>query len=170
MGVFDAIAARRSIRRYKPDQIPEGKLRRVMEAARLAPSAGNRQPFRFVITKDDKLRREIARACDNQDFIAEAPVIMTVLGDRAASPRWYQKDPMIATEHIALQAVEEGLGTCWIGAFDEAELKRVLTIPGDLKVICVMPIGIPAENPAPTQRKQLKEIFCRETYGKPYES
>jgi len=167
MDVFEAISARRSIRSYKAEPIPGESIRRIMEAARLAPSAGNRQPWRFVVTRDPEIRRALSRAANNEDFVGQAPVVITVLGDPDMSERWHLRDPMIATEHIALQAVEEGLGTCWVGAFDEAEVKRVLKVPEKLRVVCLLPIGKPAEAPAARPRKPLTELFFDDTYGNP---
>ena len=168
MDVFEAIAARRSVRRYKPEPIPEESIGRIMEAARLAPSAGNRQPWRFVVTKDPGVRRALARAANNQDFVGQAPAVITVLGDPEVSERWHLRDPMIAAEHMALQAVEEGLGTCWIGAFDEAEVKRILKVPDKLRVVCLLPVGKPAEVPAGKPRRPMTELLFKDTYGNPY--
>jgi nitroreductase len=168
MDVFEAIATRRSIRSYRAEPIPQESIKRIMEAARLAPSAGNRQPWRFVVTKDPKIRSALARAANNQDFVGQAPVVVTVLGDPAVSERWHLRDPMIAAEHIALQAVEEGLGTCWIGAFDETEVKKVLNVPEGLRVVCILPIGKPAEAPAARTRKALAELFFEDVYGNPW--
>ncbi|MGQ9513980.1 MAG: nitroreductase family protein [Thermoproteota archaeon] len=169
MDVYKAISVRRSIRKYKPDPIPEDVLLKILEAARLAPSAGNRQPWRFVVVKDKDRRNELSKAANNQGFIAEAPVIIVVLGESNIS-RWYKQDPMIAAEHICLEATELGLGTCWIGAFSEPEVKKVLKIPEESSVICLLPLGYPAESPLARERKRLEEIFFREEYGKPYSS
>jgi len=166
MDVLQAIKARRSVRRYKPDPIPEDMLLKVLEAARLAPSAGNRQPWKFIVIRDEK-RIELARAANNQGFVGEAPVVITVLGDPNAS-RWYKQDPMIATEHVCLEATELGLGTCWVGAFNEQEVKRILKIPEELSVICLIPLGYPSENPQSRDRKKLGELFFKEEYGQPY--
>jgi nitroreductase len=167
MDVLQAINTRRSIRRYKPTPVPEDKLLKVLEAARLAPSAGNRQPWRFVVIKESSRRADIAKAANNQGFVGEAPIVIAVLGDPDAS-RWYKQDPMIAAEHICLEAAELGLGTCWIGAFDENEVKRILNVPDGLSVVCLLPLGFPAESPAARVRKNLEEIFHSETYGRPY--
>jgi nitroreductase len=167
MDVSKAISTRRSIRRYKPDPIPEDVLLKVLEAARLAPSAGNRQPWRFVVVKDKNRRMELAKAANNQSFIAEAPVVIAVLGESSIS-RWYKQDPMIAAEHICLEATELGLGTCWIGAFNEPDVKKILKIPEGSSVICLLPLGYPAESPQARERKRLEEVFFREEYGQPY--
>jgi len=164
MDVFEAIRARRSIRKFRPKPIPDEKLEMILEAGRLAPSAGNRQPWRFVLVKDPDGKKILARAADNQMFIADASVIVVALGDPEASPRWFRQDPMIAVEHMVLAATALGYGTCWIGAFNEKEVKRILRIPEGLKVIALLPIGFPDEAPAPKERKPLKEIVFLEKY------
>jgi len=165
MDVFEAIRTRRSIRKFRPKPIPDEKLEMILEAGRLAPSAGNRQPWRFVVAKDSERKRILAKAADNQMFIADAGVIIVALGDPEASPRWFGQDTMIAVEHMVLTATALGYGTCWIGAFNEEEVKRILKIPKELKVIALLPIGFPDETPAPRARKPLKEIVFQEKYG-----
>ena len=168
MDVFEAIKARRSIRRYKKGaEIPEEHLRRILEAARLAPSAANRQPWKFVVVRDPEVKRRLAEACRGQMFIADASVVVVALGDPSIS-RWYLQDPMIAVEHMVLEATELGYGTCWIGAFDEEAVKRVLDIPAGLKVVCALPIGVPDESPTARSRKPLDEIFYLDKYGNKY--
>jgi len=165
MDVFEAIRIRRSIRKFRPKPIPDEKLKMILEAGRLAPSAGNRQPWRFIVAKDSERKKTLAKAADNQMFIADASVIIAALGDPEASPRWFSKDPMIAVEHMVLAATALGYGTCWIGAFNEEEVKRLLRIPEELKVIALLPIGFTDETPAPRERKPLKEIVFLEKYG-----
>ena len=164
MDVLEAIRTRRSIRKFRPKPIPDEKLKTILEAGRSAPSAGNRQPWRFVVVKDLERKRTLAKAANNQMFIADAGVIVVALGDPEASPRWFRQDPMIAVEHMVLAATGLGYGTCWIGAFSEEEVKRILRIPEGLKVIVLLPIGFPDEAPAPRERKSLKEIVFLEKY------
>jgi len=165
MDVFEAIRTRRSIRKFRPKPIPDEKLEMILEAGRLAPSAGNRQPWRFVVVKDPEKKKALAKAADNQMFIADASVIIAALGDPEASPRWFRQDPMIAVEHMVLAATALGHGTCWIGAFNEDRVKRILRIPKGLAVIALLPIGLPDESPPPRARKPLEEIFFVEEYG-----
>ncbi len=164
MNVLEAIRTRRSTRKFRPKPIPDEKLKMILEAGRLAPSAGNRQPWLFVVVKDHERKGTLAKAADNQTFIADAGVIVVALGDPEASPRWFRQDPMIAVEHMVLAATGLGYGTCWIGAFDEEEVKRLLRIPDELKVVALLPIGFPDEAPAPRARKPLKEIVFLEKY------
>lgn len=168
MDVFEVIKKRRSIRRYKREaKIPEEHLLKIFEAARLAPSAGNRQPWKFIVVKDPEIKRKLAEACNNQMFIADAQVAVVAIGDPSIS-RWYAQDPMIAVEHMVLEATELGYGTCWIGAFNEDAVKKVLNIPPELKVVCVIPIGVPDEEPPARPRKAIEEIFYLDKYGNTY--
>ena len=164
MDVLEAIRTRRSIRKFRPKPIPNKKLKTILEAGRLAPSAGNRQPWFFVVVKDPERKRVLAKAAGNQTFIADAGVIVVAVGDPEASPRRFKQDPMIAVEQMVLAATGLGYGTCWIGAFDEEEVKRLLRIPEELKVIALLPIGFPDEAPAPRARKPLTEIVFYEKY------
>ncbi len=168
MEVFDAIKTRRSIRKYKPEPIPEEKLRSILEAARLAPSAGNRQPWRFIIIQDIDRKKALMKVANNQTFLNDAAAIIVAIGDPEVSARWCEKDPMIALEHIVLAATALGYGTCWIGAFDEEALKHLLKIPANVKVIALLPIGIPDETPDPRPRKEFSEIFFKEEWQKPW--
>jgi nitroreductase len=171
MGILEVIKERRSIRKYKEDPIPEEVLMRVLEAARLAPSGKNLQPWKFIIVRDRALREELARASSGQFFIAQAPIIIVGCGfpDRCyASMGRYMKswpvDVTIALEHLILQAQEEGLGTCWIGSFEEEEVKSILKIPEEVKVLALTPLGYPAEIPSFRGRKSLKEIVSYDRY------
>lgn len=166
MSVLDAIKKRSSIRKYKGDSIPEDLLLRVLEAVRLAPSAKNLQPWKFIIVKDKDLKEKLAEAASGQYFIAQAPLIVVGCGlpdDCYARMGRYMKswpvDVTIALEHLILEAQEEGLGTCWIGAFDEEKVKSVLNIPGNVKVLAMTPLGYPNEKPSFRERKTLDEII-----------
>jgi nitroreductase len=165
--LFDLIKARRSIRKYKPGTIPKEKLGKILEAARQAPSAGNRQPWRFVIVTDWERKQELAKAANNQMFIADAGAIVAVLGIREISERWFNKDPMIATEHMVLAATALGYGSCWIGAFNEEKVKQLLKIPDDVDLVAILPIGVPAETSGGRTRKEIHEIFFEEEYNRP---
>jgi nitroreductase len=176
MNVFEAIKRRRSIRKFKKDPIPEEKLKLLFEAARLAPSAGNRQPWRFILVTESEMKNRLAKLADNQEFVADAPVIFAVFGDPMDSPGGYQRnpmmaykqDPMIAVEHICLEAVELGLGTCWIGPasprYDVEGIKTLLKVPERMYLICLLPVGNPMESPKPRKRKPNSEIFFKEKY------
>ncbi|MCO5382302.1 MAG: nitroreductase family protein [Methanosarcina barkeri] len=122
MGVFDTIKDRRSIRTYKDERIPKDKLEKLLEAARLAPSAGNRQNWKFIVVENEQIKNQLVTASNNQVFVGTASHVIAGIGDFAQ--KWHQVDLSIALEHIVLEAVELGLGTCWIGAFNEEEVKK----------------------------------------------
>jgi nitroreductase len=171
MKLLEIIEARKSVRRYRPDPVPEEALRRALEAARLAPSGKNLQPWRFIVVRDPETRRALARAAANQTFLAGAPVIIAACGfpDQcyARMGRYMKSWPVdvtIALEHLMLQATEDGLGTCWIGAFEEEEVRAVLGVPAEVKVLALTPLGVPDETPAPRGRKSLDEIVSYEKY------
>lgn len=164
MNVFDAIKKRRSIRGYLDKPIEEEKLERVLEAGRLAPSAKNAQDWKYVVIRDAKLRKEVAKACHNQMFIAEAPVVIvgcSIVPDfklscgQLAGPI----DLTISMDHMTLAATEEGLGTCWIGSFDEGQVKKVLGIPEKIRIIEILPLGYPAVEGSFRGRKSFDEVF-----------
>jgi len=169
MNVFEAIKTRRSVRSYKDRDIEEEKLKKILEAARLAPSAKNLQQWKFVVVREREKRKKLAEAANRQDFIGEAPVVIAavslnpnnVMGCGVPS---YPVDLAIAVDHMTLQAVEEGLGTCWIGAFDQEKVKEILKVPEDYKVVVLLPLGYPADTPKPKLRKNLEEIISFEEF------
>jgi nitroreductase len=169
MDVRKAIQSRRSIRAYESREVEEDKLERVLESGRLSPSAGNRQERRFVIVRDAKTRKALSEAAKNQSFVAEAPVVIAACSVEsdyimACGQPAYSIDTAIAVDHMTLQAVEEGLGTCWIGAFDEKKVKEILNIPGSVRVVQLLTLGYPSAIPRPTSRKSLDEIVMREKW------
>jgi nitroreductase len=169
---YDAVQKRLSVRSYKPDPIPEAVLNRIIETGRLAPSAKNYQPWKFIIVKDPTVKQALVPACRGQAFIAEAPVV--ICGCAVDAQVWKGMggywsaeavDLAIALEHMMLAATAEGLGTCWIGAFTEAEVKNVLAIPEGVKPIALTPLGVPAREAKPRPRKPLSEIVCYDKYA-----
>jgi len=170
MPVLEVIEKRYSVRAYEDRPVEEDKLERVLEAARLAPSAGNRQEWRFVVVRDPERRQALMRAANNQAFVGQAPVVIAACAvdtERIMScgQPSYVVDVAIALEHIALQATAEGLGTCWVGAFNEEEAKKVINAPADVRVVQLMPLGYPADQPRPKTRKPLDEIVMYEAWG-----
>ena len=164
MQLSDVIDNRRSIRKYKADPVPDEHVIRVLDAARLAPSAANRQPWHFIVVQDKETRDKLAAG---QSWAADAPVIIVGLGDAEASPGWCDNDMAIAFEHLVLTATDLGLGTCWMGLTRRNdELKEVLCVPGSLKVIAMTPLGYPDESPGPKDRKPLDQIVSWGQYGK----
>lgn len=163
---FLELALRRySVRDYQDRDVEAGTLTRILEAARLAPSGSNRQPWRFVVVRDAETRRRLVPACAGQPHVGQAPVVIAGVGlmpervMRCGVPG----DPVdvaIAMEHLALAAAAEGLGTCWIGAFYQDQVREILGIPAEAKVIELMTLGYPADEPRPKDRKPLNEIVC----------
>ncbi len=171
MKVLEVIQKRQSVRKYKKDPIPEKAFMRVLEAARLAPSGKNFQPWKFIIVKDKALKEKLAQASAGQFFMAEAPIIIIGCGfpdNCYAHMGRYMKswsvDVTIALDHLMLQAQEEGLGTCWIGSFEEEEVKAILNIPENVKVLALTPLGYPDEIPRFRGRKNLDEIISYERF------
>lgn len=154
-------------------------MRKILEAGRLAPSGGNRQPWYFMVVRDLETKRALSIAANNQKFIADANTVIVALGRPGTATKLpyklsstripHKQDPMIAIEHIILAATALGYGTCWIGAFNEKEVRKILKIPGNLAVVALLAVGIPDESPPPRPRKPFKEIFFKESYGIPLE-
>ena len=170
MNVQEAIARRYSVRSYESREVESEKLTAVLEAARLAPSGNNRQAWKFVVVTDADLRGKLAAACNNQAFVGQAPVVIAAVGLTPDGVMQCQvpRDPVnlaIAVDHMTLTAVEQGLGTCWIGAFDQDAVRGLLGIPADVKVIEVLTLGYPADSPRPKNRKPLDEIICWEKWS-----
>jgi len=164
MDVMTAIKTRRSIRKFKPVPVPEAQLRQVLEAGRIAPSAGNRQPWKFIVVRDAATRKALVPACRNQAFVGEAGAIIVACAPDE-SLRWHMVDIGISVDHMTLAAHELGLGSCWIGAFDPDEVKAILGIPAEVKVVCVLPVGVPDMEGVPKPRKDFDEVFAMERWG-----
>ena len=170
MDVFEAITRRRSIRSYKPVDVEEEKLRRVVEAARLAPSASNRQEWKFIVVRDDGKRAKLVAATYGQRWVGEAPVIIVACATEGKSVMTcgqptHTVDLSIACSFLMLEACELGLGTCWLGTFNEQEVKGILGIPDSMRVVTVTPLGYPNEEPSPRPRKSYDQIVSFEKYS-----
>lgn len=164
---MEVIRQRRSIRKYKPDAVPEDKINYILEAARLAPSWGNSQCWKFVVVTDPKVKEEVAKA--GNQWIAQAPVLIVACADPTKpgtkkDQPYYMLDIGIAMEHLILAASEQGLGTCWIGWFDEETVKKALGVPKGIRVVATTPLGYPDESPGPRPRKKLEEIMSYNKY------
>ncbi|MGI6333183.1 MAG: nitroreductase family protein [Saccharofermentanales bacterium] len=170
MNVLDAIRGRRSIRKYSSRPVEDQKLDAVLEAGRLSPSAGNRQSWKFVVVRDPEIIKRLSEeASGGQTFIGEAPLILAACGTNPerimmCGQYSYSVDLSIATAYMILAAYEQGLGTCWLGAFDENKVKEILGIPKEVRVVALTPLGYPAESPAARPRKSLGEIVCYDRF------
>jgi nitroreductase len=169
MDVLEAIRTRRSIRKYdrNRDVEPE-KLLACLEAARWAPSASNKQPWHFIVVRSKEKREELARLHPYGRFMAESPVVLVVLGDPQKHQKYFKCDPPIATQNFLLAAHAQGLGTCWMGVVDspiEEPMRQLLGVPDNLRIICTVSVGYPAEKPEKT-RQPLEELVSYESFGK----
>ena len=168
MSLIDTIKKRYSCRTYQRQPIEAEKLAQIFEAARLAPSAKNLQDWRFVVVTDEKLKHEVAKAANNQMFLDSAGAIVAacsnsdyiMLCDQAIGPI----DIAIALEHIALQATELGLATCWIGSFYPEKIRAILNIPDDVAIIELMAVGYPADSAGKANREPVENIVCYERW------
>ena len=170
MDVYTAISTRKSVRGYRDKDVPEEVMTRLLEAARLAPSASNRQEWRFVMVRDPETRKRLVDAADGQRFVGQAPVVLACCAETdgyemSCGHQCYPIDVTIAVDHITLCAAAEGLGTCWIGAFDEGQVREILSIPAQIRVVALLPVGYP-QDPAPVAKKRLslKEIVKYERW------
>ncbi|NYT11243.1 MAG: nitroreductase [Methanomassiliicoccales archaeon] len=163
MNVLNAIKKRRSIRKYTKKPILEKDLRELLEVARLAPSGSNRQPWEIILVRDETRKKELVPLCKDQKFIADCSVLL--VGVDNPEQKWQRVDLAIAFDHIALAAVEKGLGTCWIGAFDREAVARYLKVPEGKVVTACLTLGYPAEDPEPRHRKEMEDLFHWEEYG-----
>jgi nitroreductase len=194
----EAFERRRSIRKYKSEAVPEEHIMAMIEAARLAPSGGNAQPWRFKIVRDEAARVRLAEAAYGQKFIARAPIVIvccadidgylngTISGARELGASGALEERMvnllveragtlrespgqigpkvaanvaIAVEHMVLRALDFGLGTCWVRAFEEPKVKDIFGLGEDIYVVALLPVGYPAEAPAPRKRLAINEIL-----------
>ncbi len=169
MDVMEVIKQRRSIRNYADRAVEDEKLKLILEAGRLAPSAANRQEWRYVVVTDPDTRQKLMQAAKGQVFVSQAPVIVVACAETdnhlmTCGQLCYPIDVAISIDHMALKAVEEGLGTCWVGAFYEEQVKKVLGIPDDIRVVELLTLGYPEDIPPPRPRKTLSEIVHYEKW------
>lgn len=170
MDVTKAIRDRRSVRSYENKDIPQEVLLKVLEAARLAPSANNRQPWKFVVVREAAKRAALAKAAKEQQFVAEAPVVIAAVAmeperTMTCGVPTYAVDLAIAVDHMTLAAVDQGLGSCWIGAFYQEDVRKILKIPDEYKVATLLTLGYPRDQACFKNRKPLDEIVCYDSWG-----
>lgn len=157
MELTQAIKKRRSIRKFKRDSIPYESIREALEAAMHAPSAGNLQSRYFYVVSDQTLRKRLAAAAYDQNFIKQAPVVVVVCTDHRIQTTYGERgitlyaimDCAAAIQNMLLCAYSLGLGSCWVGAFHEQEVTKLLNIPLHLRPVSIVPLGYPNESPAP---------------------
>lgn len=173
MDFYNVISTRRSVRSFKPDPVPEAVLERVLNAARIAPSGSNRQPTRFILVRDEKRKEQLVPLCHSQHFISQAPVVVVGCGKEIGTNRGgymgklsMLPDVAIAFDHLTLAARAEGLGTCWIGSFDNSGIKQFLKVPEEFQIVALSPLGYPRGDPfvETTNRLPLGELVCEEEW------
>jgi nitroreductase len=177
MDVYEAIQKRKSIRSYEQTPVPQETIMKLLETARIAPSAANRQPWHFIVVTDAEKRKELSKGIFAK-FLAEAPTVIVACGDVKASTDWYAVDVSLAVENMILAATAEGLGTCCIGSFSEENVKKTLGIPTNLNVVMMLAVGYPRDKEsfasrlsklAIGRRKKLEDIVSLEEYGRKLE-
>lgn len=173
MDIPEAIVQRRSIRQFTEQEVPEETVERLINAARWAPSAGNIQPWDFVIVRKAETKARLANAAFDQQSIDQVPVIIVVCANELLSSGRYGErgktlfclqDTAAAIQNMLLFAYSIGLGTCWIGAFDEEQVREIIKVPAGSRPVGIVPVGHPGEAPQPRRRKPSSEITHYETF------
>jgi len=173
MELMEAIKGRRSIRKFKKQDVPAEYINQLVEAASYAPSAGNIQPWEFIVVKNPTVKEKLVKASYGQAQVEQAPVIIVVCADEKRSSMGYSKrgktpyclqDTAAATQNILLTAYSLGLGTCWIGAFDEDEAKKALKTPEGVRPVVMIPVGFPDVIPKQRNKRLLNEINHYDTF------
>lgn len=169
MDFFDTVRLRRAVRSYTSQPVEESKLKRVFEAARLAPSWKNKQPWAFILVAEEEKKQALAQALHEEnrakEAVTTAPLVVVVCANPQVYEQWEGKqyflvDAAIAMEHLVLAATAVGLGTCWVSWLYEAKVRAVLDIPDHIRVLGLTPLGYTEEELPPSPRKELKEIVC----------
>jgi len=173
LDVLEAVKDRRSIRAFKNQGVPAEIVQKLIDAAQWAPSAGNIQPWEFIIVRKPEIKRKLVEAALGQMFIEEAPVVIVVCANEERSSQGYGvrgktlyciQDTAAAMQNIHLTAYSLGLGTCWVGAFREEEAREILKIPRGMRPVAIIPVGYPAEAPTARSRKPISQMVHYETF------
>ena len=164
------IRTRYSVRAYQSREIEEDVLRRVLEAFVLAPTAANRQGIGLVVTHTEGKQKALKRIYRPEWFASQPPIVLCACAipaecwSRRDGKNYADVDVTIAMDHLILAATEEGLGTCWVGAFDPAAAREVLGLPDGVEPVAFTPLGYPADSPKPKLRKRLEQLVHYETW------
>ena len=164
MSVLEVISSRRSIRKYEEKQIPQQVLEQILEAARQAPSAVNKQPYRFVVVTNSEQKKQMKSIFS--PFLDKAPVVIVGCANVKSrlTGKWAVIDTTIALQNMVLAAWSLGVGSCWIGSFNEKKAKKALQIPEDWKVVCLLTLGYPAKIPEERKKKSTEQLFGNEQF------
>jgi len=165
MNLLETIKSRRSIREFQKKEIPEEIIEKLIEALIWAPSAGNLQSRKFYFVFNQEIKEKLVEAAFGQSFIGQAPLVIVGCTDEKISKRYGEKgknlysicDVALSIQNLMLLAYSEGLGSIWVGAFNEKEVSKILNFPENLKAIAIIPVGYPAEKPSPPPRVSKKE-------------
>ena len=171
LSVLETIRNRGTIRRYLDQPITQENLVKIMESARLSQSAANRQPWQFIIVTDSSMKRNLSKASRNQESVSTAAAVIVCLANPSEAAKvgpfeGFLIDGSISIENMALTSWELGIGSCWIGAYDEAAVKELLEVPEPIRVISLLTLGYPNEKPRVKNRKILADILHYERYGR----
>ena len=170
---LELVKKRRSIHRFKSDPVPDEHIDRIIEAARWAPSGFNLQPWEFVVVRNQESKNRLAEASWGQNFVSTAPVIVVVCsnlniiskayGERGSSV-YSMQDTAAATENLILAAWNFGIGSCWVGSFNERMAKEILVLPNHVRPLAIVPLGYPATKPVKHERKKLEEVVHKDYF------
>ena len=168
MSLLDVIVSRRSIRNYKAEEVPQEIVERILEAGRYAPSADNEQPWHFIVVTELEIKDKLSKGRWNS-FIRDSAftVVGCAYAGSAYSRKWSTIDTTIALQNMVIAAWSLGIGSCWVGDFEEAEVKRILHVPKDWRIISLISFGYPDETPSKSTRKPLKEIASYNRFPAP---
>lgn len=176
MDIYEAIEKRRSVRKYRSDQVPDEKLIRILDAARAAPSWKNLQCWKFIVVRDSERKKQLAESLPEQNPAVKAigetaPVVLVLCADPRESglhdgKDYYLLDAGLAMQQLMLTACAEGLGTCWVAWFDENKAREACSIPEKYRVVAMTPLGLPEKIPSERPRKELSDIVYDEEWGK----
>ncbi|MCW4048075.1 MAG: nitroreductase family protein [Candidatus Bathyarchaeota archaeon] len=173
MDLSEAIKGRRSVRAYKKQDVPQEAIEKLLEAATWAPSAGNLQPWQFVVVRAQAVKAKLSKAALNQKDVEEAPVVIVVCADEQRSSARYGlrgktlyciQDTAAAVQNLLLTAYSYGLGSCWIGAFDEDAVKAAVKAPEGVRPVAIVLVGYADESPKPPSRRRLDQVVHHESY------
>jgi len=169
----ECIRTRTSVRSYRPDPVPDNIMRRIIEAATRAPSSGNVQDWEFVIVKTPEGKAALASAAFDQGFISTAPAVVVICSDLEKITNAYGErgralysvqNTSAAAQNLMLAAWDNGIGTCWIGAFNEEAVKEALVLPADMRPLAMITMGYPASKPILSKRRPAGEVMHWETF------
>ena len=173
MEFFETLNRRHSIRSFKNREVEQAKLQKLLGAVNSAPSAGDLQGYDIVLVRDGKRKDALCKAAYGQDFVRDAPVVLVFCANASRSSGKYEKrgeelysvqDATIACAFAHLSCVPLGLGSCWVGAFDEEEVSGIIRCPDGVRPVAILPIGYPDDEPEATPRRELDDLVKKDGY------